>query len=975
MAKDKSKTSREGNVQNHAHKNKSWSTDGKSITVVSINQNLRDEAIKAFNELGYKTFQATSSLEGLKSLKEASVNCLVLDTQSEIGSSNDFLSLVENVSINKEIGVILIVSDYNDPALQDLKISLKNLCVFKADLTKEKLGEAVRQLLDPTYDPAEEKKRNLRGRVLVAESDEQRRNELVACLESTGLETMPTSKASDAVHTASERLPDVIMIGADIQGKDCVELVQELKQNPALSSIPCLIVCDEKSRNRVRTGAFRAGAFGCVMYPINQDEVLAQVGVMVKLTQTMAELQEHAVSMAVANFELNETRTLLEQKTKELERSGQYKSEFLAKMSHELRTPLTAMMGFGQRLLHMGPGDKDHNDAVRTIMRNGDHLMELINDILDLSKIEAGKLSMDLRPCSPVEILQDVRALMRIRAEQKGLDFWIEYQSDVPEHIINDSMRLKQILINLVGNAIKFTAKGSVKIGVSCDKAAKKISFQVVDTGIGISPEAKERLFQAFVQGDTEVTRHFGGTGLGLTISLQLAELLGGTVTVDSIHGMGSSFKVTVNTGPIDDVRFISSADAEGIKVKEEAKDEIHIAKLAGTILVAEDNADNRKLLDFYLKKSGVRFSFVENGKEVLEKSLDGKFDLILMDMQMPVMDGYTATKKLRERGFTRPIIGLTANSLESEIRKSIDAGCDKVLGKPYNWNMLFGLLKEYIAAKGEASDVVVKLALADEQSQRISNLSLDSFSSHDAQSNIDKNDDSSSSEGNNSPIVSPLYSDAPELQPLILEFLESVDSYIRSVENQLSQKEWAGLKQVAHDISGVSGMYGYAESSELAKQLRLACMQKDVSSCRKIANSLTSTLKRMKLGGSIMKSGQSLPMQTASSSDETNVITSDLFEMSPELAPEILDFINGIEGVVAKLKTATASQNWSEIKNISNEISGTASLFGYPVFAEAAKKLENAASEANSNEVPAILETLSSLKEAMLRGVKQIDA
>lgn len=938
-------------------KKDTWSTAGLSVLIVSDNGSLRDSIAKGFKEIGYTTNVAASSIEGLKAVKSSEIDIVVVSSILEGASSADFLNLIENVSLNKEIVVLIVCDNFNDKGLSKIETSLKNLCIAKSDLSTERLAQSARQLLDPTFDPVAEKKK-IKGRVLVAEADEERQKAITECLLDSGLEVVPARDTNGGLDKAREKLPDVIIVDADISPDGAIEFIRKSKSDPALESIPCLVLCDEVSRGKVRSGAFSVGALGCVMYPINKDEVLAQVGVMAKLTQTMAEIQEHAVSLAVSNFELNETRGLLEQKTKELERSGDFKSEFLAKMSHELRTPLTAMLGFAQRLLHMEPGDPDHNDAIRTIMRNGDHLLELINDILDLSKIEAGKLSIDPRPCSPLEILQDVKALMRIRAEQKGIAFFIEYQSDIPSQIITDSMRVKQIILNLVGNAIKFTQKGSVKVVVGCSPAEETILFQIVDTGMGMSPEAKERLFKAFEQGDTDVTRKFGGTGLGLTISLQLAELLGGTVSVDSILGMGSSFKVTIKTGPLKDVKFISPTEAEQVKQKDVDEDAIEITKLTGRIIVAEDNADNRRLLEFYLKKSGASFSFVENGRDAVSKVLNENPDVVLMDMQMPIMNGYDATKKIREQGFTRPIIALTANALDVEVKKCIDAGCNRVLPKPFNWNALFGLLKDHIGAKG-SSEHIVKLAAKEPSAQ----IALEGQSSK----GTTNTPESAITLG---PIVSPLYLESPELQPLIGEFLESLDQYRSSIRTATKAKDWAGLKQTAHDVSGVSGMYGYPECSDLAKKLRLACMQKNTEEICGLSDNLIAILDRMKLGLAVMK-GEVVAISP--SQPETRVIVSDLVSLSPELIPQVLEFLDNVDAVLSKIQSACLNKNWPELTTVSNEVAGTAQLFGYPSFAEVAKEVEEAAIAQDSNKANINVSKLADLKDAMLRGRSQI--
>ncbi len=942
----------------------------KEVLLLSEDETLRSEIAGLLKDELFCLVEAKDSLEALKALKKRSIDVIILDTVFIEDDCEDFIGLVGNVSIKKENGFVFLLEDGVSKA--PYQTDLRNVTLPRTKIKKIQLCKSIKQILDPSYDPDKDEKA-LKGRVLVIESDKNKLESVINCLKEAGLETYEATDGQSGLSKAREKMPDVIMVSEILPDKSGIELVKICKKDPALEGVPSLVLCDELNLISVRTEAYSKGALGCVSYPINKHEVLAHVGVMVKLTSTHAELQENAVTLAVANFELEETKQQLEEKKKELEKSSEYKSEFLAKMSHELRTPLTAMMGFAQKALHTSPQDPDNKSSVRTILRNGEHLLELINDILDLSKIEAGKLSLDLVACSPAEILEDVRALMSIRAEQKGLDFWIEYINEIPEMIISDSMRVKQILLNLVGNSIKFTQKGSVKVCVSCSQEEEVISFQIVDTGIGISEEKRQQLFHAFVQGDTEVTRKFGGTGLGLTISLQLAEMLGGSIEVNSILGMGSSFKAMIKTGPLKNARFLTQVELENVKSINVDDDNIRIEQLSGRILVAEDNPDNQKLLEFYLNKSGVKYLTVSNGQEALRHALDEEFDLVLLDMQMPVMDGYVAAKKLRDRGFVKPIIGLTANNLEAEIKKSIDAGCDKVLSKPYNWNSLFSLLKEYIGAKGTNQHVVV-LKPASDIEMRTSGIELES--GQDGWSNSgDKNTTTEPPpvlSASDSPILSQMYDDNTDFRPLIIEFLEGLDKYIRNVEGLVKTKKWSDLKAVAHDISGVSGMYGYPECSELAKKLRLSCMQKDDSTIVGNVAALVKCLHRMGLGLKVIR-GESLTGNSSLAGAETQVITSELFDVSPELGPEILEFLDNIESMMRKIKEASDSMNWSSLTAMTNEISGTASLFGYPAFATTAKEIEDSVVAGDTSKVPKLLNELSSIKDAMLRGKKQV--
>ncbi len=380
------------------------------------------------------------------------------------------------------------------------------------------------------------------------------------------------------------------------------------------------------------------------------------------------------------------------------------KSEFLANMSHEIRTPMTAILGFSE--LMMGrTSDEQDVAALQTINRNGEHLLEIINDILDLSKIESGHLQIERVDCSPHQILSDVDELMQVRASNKNIRLSIGCSGPLPERIETDPTRLKQILINLIGNAIKFTNAGQVDVVARTVDAATSnptLQIEVTDTGIGISPQQLHVLFQPFSQADTSTTREFGGTGLGLTISKRLAESLGGGIGVRSEPGRGSTFTLSVSTGPLGDVQMIDSPLPYLCKPTRAAVEDSEPTALDGCrVLLAEDGVDNQRLISVVLSRAGAVVTVANNGAEAVELAMvensgDAPFDVILMDIQMPVMDGYDATAKLRSLHCDTPIIALTAHAMMGDREKCIDAGCDDYTTKPIDRGQLISLVHKY---------------------------------------------------------------------------------------------------------------------------------------------------------------------------------------------------------------------------------------------------------------------------------------
>ncbi len=391
------------------------------------------------------------------------------------------------------------------------------------------------------------------------------------------------------------------------------------------------------------------------------------------------------------------------------------KSAFVANMSHEIRTPMTAILGYADLIRDY----VEHPDAVsylRTIRRNGDYLLEIINDILDLSKIEAGKLEIEQERFEPIRVVEDVRSVMEVRATEGDLRLEVEYDGKIPKVIESDAKRLKQILINLVGNAIKFTKQGSIKIRVKFDpgresptdhteqdwvEASPRLLFDVIDTGIGISDDQLDRLFKPFSQGDATITRNFGGTGLGLAISQRLAEMLGGRISASSTQGVGSTFTVSIAVNVVTHVVEFAENLRHPSTVIESAASPKTPHSLNCHVLVVDDRRDIRFLSRSLLTKAGATVDECEDGMLAVEHITDCLArkicpDLILLDMQMPNLDGYQTAKKLRGLGYNGPIIALTADAMQGDMNECLEAGCNDYLSKPIDSERLIGLVNRF---------------------------------------------------------------------------------------------------------------------------------------------------------------------------------------------------------------------------------------------------------------------------------------
>lgn len=388
------------------------------------------------------------------------------------------------------------------------------------------------------------------------------------------------------------------------------------------------------------------------------------------------------------------------------------KSEFLANMSHEIRTPLTAILGFAELLRedeNSDPTSQQRISNIDTITNAGQHLLTIINDILDLTKIEADKASVEQIETPLIEVLREVERLLRPKATGKGLSLKANLSTPVPDRILCDPTRLRQILMNLVGNAVKFTEEGAVAVNVCISQTPKNslLVFDIEDSGPGMTEDQSQTLFHAFKQADSTVTRKHGGTGLGLTISRRLANLMGGNVSlVRTILGKGSCFRLTLPNIPV--VGFVMMDSIEE-KIIPPVEVRPEIITVQGRFLLAEDGIDNQRLISYFLRKAGATVDVADDGQIALEmlenaNKSNTPYDLLLTDMQMPVMDGYILAKTLRSRGIKMPIIALTAHSLADDRQKCIDAGCDDYISKPIEKHLLLSVCATWLAMKNRTS-------------------------------------------------------------------------------------------------------------------------------------------------------------------------------------------------------------------------------------------------------------------------------
>ncbi len=581
---------------------------------------------------------------------------------------------------------------------------------------------------------------------------------------------------------------DLVLTDINMPEMDGLTFMDKLKNVRA--GLDSVVISAYGDMDNIRS-AMNCGAYDFLTKPIDINDL------------------QFTITKSLEHVEQTRDNKRLQKESEEAKAESDAKSAFLASMSHDIRTPLNAIIGMTE-LLAETTLDKEQTEYIGIVESAGEALLDLINDILDLSKIEAGYLELESIDFNIREFIEKVAGMMAVKCESKGIKLVVNVDDDVPKALAGDPRRLRQVLINLVGNAVKFTEDGSIRIEVRIDSASEDeigLLFLIADTGIGIAEEKKESIFEVFTQADSSTTREYGGTGLGLAICQRLVGKMRGKIWVESRLGEGSDFYFTPVFSKSSGAEADTGATVEERDSESESTDIIRPLK----ILLVDDSEHNRVVIQHYLKNTVHQIKCAVNGREAVSQFKSQQFDLVFMDMQMPIMDGCTATRNIREwereneRAAT-PIVGLTAVVFADELQVTIDAGCDETVTKPVRKATILGLISKYRGAAAEAESVEAKPA-----------------------------ETPSAPDGRTEAVV---HIDS-EIKDIVPGYLEDMKREVGDYHSALAEGDYTLIERLGHRMRGSGGAYGFDDLSDYGRKIEEAARGKQGDAIEKLVDEL----------------------------------------------------------------------------------------------------------------------------------------
>ncbi len=659
--------------------------------------------------------------------------------------------------------------------------------------------------------------------------------------------------------------------------------------------------------------------------------------------------------------QLEENKIELRKSKDDAEAASRAKSDFLANMSHEIRTPMNAILGFTEVLKRgYSKSEEERKKHLNTIHSSGKHLLELINDVLDLSKVEAGRLDIEHIRFAPHTLIQEVVKVLAVKAQEKAIYLTFEIDGPIPETILSDPTRLRQIVTNLIGNALKFTKEGGVRVVLRLTTASEppRIEIDITDTGMGMAADKLDSIFEPFVQADSSVTRQFGGTGLGLAISRKFARAMGGDTTVRSEPGKGSTFTVTIDPGSLDGIKLLQAGEIMETLESASTAPQIRWRFDAAKILVVDDGVENRELVKLVLEEAGLRVDEAENGQIGVEKALNGDYALILMDIQMPVMDGYTATSHLREQGITIPIFALTANAMKGFEHKVEAAGFSGYLTKPVDVDILMQTLADLLGAE--------QIEIVNTGPELVSH---NESPPADTISQID-----------GPPIISRFPGDDPRYRAIIQKFASTLQEKLTAIDHANQTQNYDELAKLAHWLKGSGGTVGFSAFTEPARHLEKLAKSKSADDITAVIATLRSLAQRLVIPGDENESPHSpqaappkaqpasaaVPHAEATArinAEESSApIVSRFPASNPRYAAIINKFAGRLNDKLSAIDAAWQARNFEEVASLACWIKGEGGTVGFDDFIEPAQQLEELAQARTGEQIDAAIARLRGL-------------
>ncbi|MFK7859995.1 MAG: ATP-binding protein [Granulosicoccus sp.] len=650
--------------------------------------------------------------------------------------------------------------------------------------------------------------------------------------------------------------------------------------------------------------------------------------------------------------QLEAQEILLRESMEVAEQANNAKSTFLSTMSHEIRTPMTAILGFTE-VMRRGKQqtEAEKQEYLATIANSGQHLLELINDVLDLSKVESGAMDIEQLPCDCAMIVSDVVRVMRSKADEKAIGLELDILSSLPRKIIADPSRLRQIIINLVGNAIKFTEKGQVTIKLSTgeqkDSALPLIHIDVEDSGIGMTPDQQARIFEAFSQADNSISRRFGGTGLGLSISRKLTQAMQGELSVSSVEGQGSTFRVTLPFNTEDYDLVSPELIRESLSTFSEQKRTVWDINPA-RVLVVDDGAENRQLLSIVLGDLGLDVVLASNGLEgintLFESEDSGAYDLVLMDIQMPVMDGYEAVRNMRERGASLPVVALTANAMKGFEQTVLAAGFSHYMVKPIDMDKLSALLASLVGGTSRVEDVdpAPSQAVNSQAGAVVSLTRIDRKATGD--------------------LVSMLALEDERFIPIIEDFRDRLGERLTELETAAGAEDWKSVSDIGHWLKGSASSVGIDALVQPGVALQSAADSEDAKACN-VAIEAIKVMQRRIVADPVLSGGHTV-VQNLDESDVETLGTEPVFSSLPLQSAEFHEvvglFMERLRDQMQVLREAVDKHDTKEICEIMHWMRGSGGNVGYADYSALCTRMQTSA----ENSLPSLRGDLSAIEQ-----------